>query len=149
MLSDARFETSLPCSDLQRAKSFYADKLGLVPAGEGPAGTFYAGRDGTGFILFPSSGSASGSHPAPPRYSAAARLLFMVSNGPAPETRIPQMPTTRRFPLGRPGPESMRIHPAQGYFSAPAIGLEPITCRLTGGLYRADRSAAADHRQPA
>ena len=62
MLSDARFDTALPCSDLQRAKSFYAEKLGLTPADEGPDGAFYVGRDGTRFILFPSSGSASGSH---------------------------------------------------------------------------------------
>jgi predicted enzyme related to lactoylglutathione lyase len=62
MLSDARFETALPCSDLQRAKSFYADRLGLAPADDGAAGAFYQGRDGTRFILFPSSGSASGSH---------------------------------------------------------------------------------------
>jgi predicted enzyme related to lactoylglutathione lyase len=62
MLSDARFETSLPCIDLRRAMSFYADKLGLTPADEGPAGASYQGSDGTRFILFPSSGSASGSH---------------------------------------------------------------------------------------
>jgi catechol 2,3-dioxygenase-like lactoylglutathione lyase family enzyme len=71
MLSDARFETSVPCSDLQRAKSFYADKLGLVPAEEGPAGAFYVGRDGTRFILFPSSGGASGSH---------SQMGFMVAD---------------------------------------------------------------------
>jgi hypothetical protein len=71
MLSDARFETSLPCSDLQRAKSFYADKLGLTPADEGAAGAFYAGRDGTRFILFPSSGGASGSH---------SQMGFMVAD---------------------------------------------------------------------
>ncbi len=62
MLSETRFETSLPCSDLQRAKSFYAEKLGLTPAEEGSAGAFYVGREGTRFILFPSNGSASGSH---------------------------------------------------------------------------------------
>jgi catechol 2,3-dioxygenase-like lactoylglutathione lyase family enzyme len=62
VLSDARYEAALPCSDLERAKSFYADKLGLTPADEQPAGAFYAGRDGTRFLLFPSSGSASGSH---------------------------------------------------------------------------------------
>ena len=71
MLSEARFETSLPCSDLQRAKSFYADKLGLTPADEGAAGAFYVGRDGTRFILFPSSGSASGSH---------SQMGFMVAD---------------------------------------------------------------------
>ncbi len=62
MLSEARYEAALPCSDLERAKSFYAGKLGLTPSGEQPAGVFYAGRDGTRFLLFPSSGSASGSH---------------------------------------------------------------------------------------
>lgn len=71
MLSDARFEASLPCSDLQRAKSFYALKLGLTPSDEGPAGAFYAGRDGTRFILFPSSGNPSGSH---------SQMGFMVAD---------------------------------------------------------------------
>jgi predicted enzyme related to lactoylglutathione lyase len=71
MLSDARYETSLPCSDLERAKSFYADKLGLTPASEQSAGAFYEGRDGTRFILFPSSGSASGSH---------SQMGFMVAD---------------------------------------------------------------------
>ena len=37
-------------------------QLWLTPVGEQPAGAFYAGRDGTRFLLFPSSGSASGSH---------------------------------------------------------------------------------------
>ena len=71
MLSDARFETALPCSDLQRAKSFYADRLGLTAADESPAGAFYEGRDGTRFVLFPSSGSASGSH---------SQMGFMVTD---------------------------------------------------------------------
>src|ERR1700733_13975852 len=71
MLSDARFEAAVPCSDLQRAKSFYADKLCLTPADEGPPGALYEGRDGTRFLLFPSSGSASGSH---------SQLGFMVAD---------------------------------------------------------------------
>jgi catechol 2,3-dioxygenase-like lactoylglutathione lyase family enzyme len=62
MLSDASYAAALPCSDLQRAKSFYADKLGLVPVGEMPDRIFYKGRDGTGFLLFASSGMASASH---------------------------------------------------------------------------------------
>ena len=62
MLSDARYEAALPCSNLDRAKSFYAELLGLTPAGEQPAGALYSGRDGTRFLLFPSSGTASGSH---------------------------------------------------------------------------------------
>jgi predicted enzyme related to lactoylglutathione lyase len=71
MLSDARFDTALPCSDLQRAKAFYAGRLSLVPAGEDTAGAWYAGRDGTRFILFPSSGGASGSH---------SQMGFMVAD---------------------------------------------------------------------
>ena len=71
MLSDARFEASLPCSDLRRARSFYAEKLGLTPADEGPAGAFYVGQAGTRFILFPSSGGASGSH---------SQMGFMVAD---------------------------------------------------------------------
>ena len=62
MLSDARYEAALPCGNLDRAKSFYAGKLGLTPADEQPAGALYSGRDGTRFLLFPSSGTASGSH---------------------------------------------------------------------------------------
>src|SRR6201993_793459 len=81
MLSDARFEASLPCSDLQRAKSFYAEKLGLTPSDEGPAGAFYAGRGGTRFILFPSSGSASGSH---------SQMGFMVADIEAEVARLKQ-----------------------------------------------------------
>ena len=62
MLSGALYAAALPCSDLERAKSFYADKLGLVPADEQPDRLFYEGRNGTGFLLFASSGTASGSH---------------------------------------------------------------------------------------
>ena len=71
MLSDARYEAALRCSDLERAKSFYADKLGLTPASDQSAGAFYEGRGGTRFILFPSSGSASGSH---------SQMGFMVAD---------------------------------------------------------------------
>ena len=62
MLSDARFHATLPCSDFERAKTFYADKLGLTPVDDQPAGAFYEGADGTRFLLFPSGGVASGSH---------------------------------------------------------------------------------------
>jgi len=62
MLSDARYAAALPCSDLARAKSFYEDKLGLVPAGAMPDRIFYKGHNGTEFLLFASSGRASGSH---------------------------------------------------------------------------------------
>ncbi len=53
--------TRLPAQDLNRARSFYAEKLGLEPIEERPGGLLY--RCGTGlFALFASNGSASGSH---------------------------------------------------------------------------------------
>lgn len=52
---------TIPAQDLDRARAFYADKLGLKPETESPEGLRY--RCGTGqFLLFASSGQASGSH---------------------------------------------------------------------------------------
>lgn len=81
MLSDARYEAALPCSDLERAKSFYADKLGLTPTDEQPAGAFYAGGEGTRFLLFRSTGSISGSH---------ARIQFVVADAEAEVRNLKQ-----------------------------------------------------------
>jgi catechol 2,3-dioxygenase-like lactoylglutathione lyase family enzyme len=36
MLNDSRVEANIPASDLERARDFYADKLGLVPVSEIP-----------------------------------------------------------------------------------------------------------------
>jgi catechol 2,3-dioxygenase-like lactoylglutathione lyase family enzyme len=53
---------SLPAADLERAKRFYAEKLGLTPERELPGGLWYrCGRD-TRFSLFTSQGEASGTH---------------------------------------------------------------------------------------
>jgi len=53
--------TRLPAQDLNRARSFYAEKLGLEPVEERPGGLLY--RCGSGFFaLFSSSGSPSGNH---------------------------------------------------------------------------------------
>jgi catechol 2,3-dioxygenase-like lactoylglutathione lyase family enzyme len=52
---------TIPAQDLARAKSFYSEKLGLEPAEERPEGVRY--QCGTGaFLLFESSGAASGDH---------------------------------------------------------------------------------------
>jgi catechol 2,3-dioxygenase-like lactoylglutathione lyase family enzyme len=51
----------LPAQDLDRARAFYAEKLGLEPADERPGGLLY--RVGTcEFALFLSTGRASGEH---------------------------------------------------------------------------------------
>ena len=62
MLSDARYEAALPCSDLERAKSFYADKLGLTPAES--SRRVLSMRDATvpGSCCFPVAATHPGSH---------------------------------------------------------------------------------------
>ena len=59
LLSDAHAVTKLPTQDLERARRFYRDKLGLEPVEEREGGLrFICG--GTEFHLFSSSGAASG-----------------------------------------------------------------------------------------
>ncbi|MBN6037375.1 VOC family protein [Amycolatopsis sp. 195334CR] len=60
MLSDARIETRLPTQDLDRARRWYAEKLGLEPAEEREGGLRYEGASGV-FCLFASAGAADGS----------------------------------------------------------------------------------------
>ena len=62
MLTDARVGTALPCQDLERAKAWYKENLGLAPSQESPSGVTYECGGGTGFFLFPSSGEPSGTH---------------------------------------------------------------------------------------
>jgi catechol 2,3-dioxygenase-like lactoylglutathione lyase family enzyme len=61
MLRDARLATRLPAQDLERARAFYADKLGLEPAEEREGGLRYVCAGGE-FGLFASAGTASGDH---------------------------------------------------------------------------------------
>jgi catechol 2,3-dioxygenase-like lactoylglutathione lyase family enzyme len=61
MLEHSDVATRLPVQDLKRARSFYAEKLGLEPVEERPGGLLY--RCGRGsFALFLSAGAATGSH---------------------------------------------------------------------------------------
>jgi catechol 2,3-dioxygenase-like lactoylglutathione lyase family enzyme len=61
MLKNGRVATRLPAQDLNRAKAFYADKLGLHPVEEREGGLRYVGTAGE-FALFESAGAASGTH---------------------------------------------------------------------------------------
>ncbi len=61
MLDRADVYATIPAQNLERAKSFYADKLGLKPHEEGPEGLRYRCGAG-GFLLFESSGEPSGTH---------------------------------------------------------------------------------------
>jgi catechol 2,3-dioxygenase-like lactoylglutathione lyase family enzyme len=64
MVKQARAAAMLPAQDLERAKAFYRDKLGLEPTQERDpmGGLFYELSGGTGFAVFLSSGKASGTH---------------------------------------------------------------------------------------
>jgi catechol 2,3-dioxygenase-like lactoylglutathione lyase family enzyme len=59
VLKDARIATRIPVQDLDRARRFYAEKLGLEPSEERPGGLLY--RCATGeFALYESAGSPPG-----------------------------------------------------------------------------------------
>jgi len=53
MLGDSKVAARIPARDLQRARSFYAEKLGLEPSVEMPGGLLYRCGEGE-FALFES-----------------------------------------------------------------------------------------------
>jgi catechol 2,3-dioxygenase-like lactoylglutathione lyase family enzyme len=59
MLNDGRIATRLPAQDLQRARAFYSEKLGLEPVEERPGGLLYR-VSGCEFALFESAGASPG-----------------------------------------------------------------------------------------
>jgi catechol 2,3-dioxygenase-like lactoylglutathione lyase family enzyme len=69
-LSDAHAVTKLPAQDLDRARRFYHDKLGLEPVEEREGGLRFICA-GTEFHLFSSSGAASG---------ASTQMAFEVTD---------------------------------------------------------------------
>jgi catechol 2,3-dioxygenase-like lactoylglutathione lyase family enzyme len=61
MLKNGRVATRLPAQNLERAKKFYGEKLGLEPVEEREGGLRYVCAAGE-FALFESAGTASGDH---------------------------------------------------------------------------------------
>ena len=61
MLEHSDVATRLPAQDLERARRFYAEKLGLEPVEERPGGLRYRCGN-TWFALFTSAGAPSGTH---------------------------------------------------------------------------------------
>jgi catechol 2,3-dioxygenase-like lactoylglutathione lyase family enzyme len=59
MLKDGRVATRLPAQDLDRARRFYSEKLGLEPSEERPGGLLYQPAQGA-FALFESAGASTG-----------------------------------------------------------------------------------------
>jgi catechol 2,3-dioxygenase-like lactoylglutathione lyase family enzyme len=60
VLRNAGIEARIPTQDLDRARRWYAEKLGLEPAEERDGGLRYEGAPGV-FCLYASSGAADGS----------------------------------------------------------------------------------------
>jgi catechol 2,3-dioxygenase-like lactoylglutathione lyase family enzyme len=60
-LERGRTATRLPAQDLDRARAFYSEKLGLEPVEEREGGLLYR-CGGTEFALYESAGAASGDH---------------------------------------------------------------------------------------
>ena len=60
-LRESKVATRLPAQDLDRARAFYAEKLGLQPVDERPGGLLYSVGSGE-FALFLSAGRPTGDH---------------------------------------------------------------------------------------
>ena len=61
MLKDAKVATRLPAKDLNRARAFYSEKLGLEPVEHREGGLRYVCAAGE-FAIFVSAGVQSGTH---------------------------------------------------------------------------------------
>jgi catechol 2,3-dioxygenase-like lactoylglutathione lyase family enzyme len=62
MLQGHEIHPTIPATDLQRARAFYADKLGLTPAFEDPGGLVYETAIGSWFRLFPTPYAGTAQH---------------------------------------------------------------------------------------
>ena len=62
MLKIRRVGAALPAQDVKRARQFYEEKLGFKPDMEQPDGGAMYMVGETGFMVFPSTGKASGTH---------------------------------------------------------------------------------------
>lgn len=62
MLKNASAQAALPALDLNRAKAFYGEKLGLQPFEEDANNVRYQLGDGTQFNVFRTGGAPSGTH---------------------------------------------------------------------------------------
>ena len=61
MLQDSQVTANIPAADLGRARRFYEDKLGLVPADENRGGLVYR-AGGTAFVLYETDQAGKAGH---------------------------------------------------------------------------------------
>lgn len=62
MLNDRRCHTTIPAQDLERAKAWYGEKLGLHPYEEDPQGIWFRCGDGSVLSLYPSAYAGTAQH---------------------------------------------------------------------------------------
>lgn len=62
MLNDSKVTANVPATDLERARRFYADVLGLTPADENPGGLVYTTGGGTTFFLYQTEYAGQAGH---------------------------------------------------------------------------------------
>ena len=62
MLNDSMVTANVPASDLDRARRFYADVLGLSPASENPGGLMFTTNGGTTFFLYQTDYAGQAGH---------------------------------------------------------------------------------------
>jgi predicted enzyme related to lactoylglutathione lyase len=62
MLNDSKVTANVPAADLDRARTFYADVLGLTPATENPGGLIYTTAGGTSFFLYETEYAGQAGH---------------------------------------------------------------------------------------
>jgi catechol 2,3-dioxygenase-like lactoylglutathione lyase family enzyme len=61
MLAKYPIQATLPATDMERARRFYCDQLGLIPESEAPGGVVYR-CENTRLLVFPAAQSACGAH---------------------------------------------------------------------------------------
>ena len=59
MLKDLPVHTTIAASDLERARRWYEEKLGLTPAREEPGGLVYEQKKDSWFLLYSSPGAGT------------------------------------------------------------------------------------------
>jgi predicted enzyme related to lactoylglutathione lyase len=62
MLNESKVTANIPAADIERARQFYADKLGLTPTDENPGGLVYTTGGGTTFFLYQTEYAGQAGH---------------------------------------------------------------------------------------
>lgn len=70
MLKDSKVTANIPAADLERARRFYADTLGLTPTGDNPGGLVFTTGAGTAFFVYETQFAGQAGHTIAPWHVA-------------------------------------------------------------------------------